>query len=151
MPGREVKIVPVHAQDIAAVARLEREIFPDSWSERSLEDTLRQPHSVMLGAWIRGELTGYLILYYVTPEAEIARIAVAKEARRQGVAGKLLEGTREFCEEQGIEKFLLDVSESNTGAIAFYKKHGFKEDGIRKKFYTNPVENAILMSRGKLL
>ena len=50
------------------------------------------------------------------------------------------------CERDGITKIMLDVRESNSVAIRFYRRHGFAEDGIRKKYYENPTENAILMS-----
>ncbi len=141
------RVVEADEGQISQIAKLEQEIFSDAWSERSLRDTFRQPHAKIFGAWQGNELSGYVILYYVLEEGEIARIAVGPPHRRQGAAKALLAKTEEFCAENGIERLLLDVRESNAGAIAFYRECGFAEDGIRKGFYTAPAEDAILMSR----
>lgn len=65
---------------------------------------------------------GYLLAYHAADEAEIARIAVQKEARRQGAAGKLMQALEHYCEEHKMEKLLLDVRESNEAARSFYTK-----------------------------
>lgn len=128
------------------LAKLEKDIFPDPWSEKSLEDTVKQPQAVVFGAWDADTLAGYVILYYAVDEGEIARIAVKDSYRRRGAAAGLLSELGRFCKEKGIRRFLLDVRESNEAAIAFYKAYGFEKDGIRRKFYVNPAEDAILMS-----
>ena len=84
--------------------------------------------------------------YYVLDEGEIARIATSPQHRRQGVAVRLLEKMRAFSYEQNITRWLLDVRISNETAIHFYKAAGFAKDGVRKNFYANPPEDAILMS-----
>lgn len=132
---------------IRETARLEAEIFSDAWSENSIRETASQPHAVIFGEWEGDSLLGYLIFYFVIDEGEITRIAVAPGNRRQGVGGRLLRQADEFCAEHGIRRMLLDVRESNVSAREFYARHGFSQDGIRKKFYTNPQEDAILMSR----
>lgn len=91
-------------------------------------------------------LLGYVIFYYVLDEGEIARIATAPAYRRQGVAAKLLGKMRTFSREQEITRWLLDVRMSNEPAIHFYEASGFTRDGVRKNFYANPAEDAILMS-----
>ena len=128
------------------MAELEKETFPDSWSRKSLEETLRNPQAVMFGAWKEEVLAGYVIFYYAADEGEIARIAVRDAFRRRGAARRLLLRLEELCKVLGVSRLLLDVRESNGPAIAFYVGYGFKKDGIRKKFYVNPVEDAILMS-----
>ena len=92
------------------------------------------------------QLLGYVIFYYVLDEGEIARIATSPQHRRQGVAVRLLEKMRAFSYEQNITRWLLDVRISNETAIHFYKAAGFAKDGVRKNFYANPPEDAILMS-----
>lgn len=139
---RELKI-----EDSAAVAEMEQQIFSDPWSEKSVLDTVRQKQSVCFAVEKAGHLLGYLLAYHAADEAEIARIAVQKEARRQGAAGKLMQALEHYCEEHKMEKLLLDVRESNEAARSFYTKNGFVEDGIRQGFYTNPSEDAVLMSR----
>ena len=108
-------------EDLADVARLEKEIFSDPWSENAIRESMEQSQTLLLSALEDGVLVGYLIVYYVLEDGEIARIAVESDFRRNGVASRL-------------------------SAKAFYKKKGFVLDGVRKNYYTNPTENAILMS-----
>lgn len=142
-----VTVQMVGENDIKALAVLEKEIFSDSWSEKSLWDTYMQKQAAILGAWADGKIVGYAIIYYVLDEGEIARIAVKEPERRKGVAGQIIAKMIEFCMEKEIGKLMLDVRKSNAPAISFYKKCGFSEDGIRKNFYENPKEDALLMSK----
>lgn len=133
--------------DLADVADLEQHIFSDAWSAQAIKETFEQKQTLLLAAYEDKELIGYLILYYVLEEGEIAKIAVKQEKRRQGVGARMLLELEELCEDNGITKLMLDVRESNENAVSFYKGYGFQEDGIRKNFYTDPAEDGILMSR----
>lgn len=150
-------------QYISEIAALESDIFPDPWSEKSIRNTLENPQARIWAIISRQappcscastspehagkpQLLGYVIFYYVLDEGEIARIATSPQHRRQGVAVRLLEKMRAFSYEQNITRWLLDVRISNETAIHFYKAAGFAEDGVRKNFYANPPEDAILMS-----
>ena len=143
----EIIVRELKVEDSAAVAEMEQQIFLDPWSEKSVMETVQQKQSVCFAAEKAGHILGYLLAYHAADEAEIARIAVQKEARRQGAAGKLMQALEHYCEEHKMEKLLLDVRESNEAARSFYTKNGFVEDGIRQGFYTNPSEDAVLMSR----
>ena len=143
----EIIVRELKVEDSAAVAEMEQQFFSDSWSEKSVLETVQQKQSVCFAAEKAGHLLGYLLAYHAADEAEIARIAVQKEARRQGAAGKLMQALEHYCEEHKMEKLLLDVRESNEAARSFYTKNGFVEDGIRQGFYVNPSEDAVLMSR----
>ena len=136
----------ISENDIETVAALEAQIFPDPWSVKSIQDTYGNKSALILGAYQEEALIGYVIFYYVLDEGEIARIAVSPQYRRQGVADQIFAGLLGFCAEKSIERILLDVRISNEPAIAFYRKSGFVEDGIRKNFYENPKEDALLMS-----
>ncbi len=133
--------------DIPAVARLEAEIFPDPWSERALLDSYRQKRTLLLVAYEDQQLIGYLIMYYALEDGEIARIAVIPQKRRQGVGARLLLELENLCELGGITRLLLDARESNGPAISFYTDYGFVQDGIRRRYYSDPVEDGVLMSR----
>lgn len=133
-------------EDGAAIAEMEHQLFSDAWSEKSVLDTLNQNETVCLVAEKAGRTAGYLLAYTAADEAEIARIATVKEMQRKGVAGVIMKELKTICREQGVNKIFLDVRESNTAARRFYEKEGFREDGIRQRFYDNPVEDGILMS-----
>ena len=158
-----IEIKKDQQQYISEIAALESDIFPDPWSEKSIRDTLENPQARIWAIISRQappcscastapehagkpQLLGYVIFYYVLDEGEIARIATSPQHRRQGVAVRLLEKMRAFSYEQNRTRWLLDVRISNETAIHFYKAAGFAEDGVRKNFYANPPEDAILMS-----
>ena len=134
-------------QEIEEIARLEQEIFSDPWSLAAIRETWGQKQARILGAWLDGQMAGYVIVYFAADESEIARIAVDEKFRRQGVAGALLDEMERVLAGKGIARLMLDVRKSNAAALRFYLSRGFKEDGVRKNFYTNPIEDAILMSR----
>ena len=133
-------------EDAVHIATLETKSFTDAWSSRSIEETLEQNNAFIVVSELERKLVGYCIVYCVMDEAEIVRIAVGKDARRQGIGKGLLDAICVRCTEKRVQTLLLDVRESNMGARAFYEKYGFHEDGIRKNFYDNPKEHAILMS-----
>ena len=77
-----LEVRKIDENDINKIAALEREIFSDSWSANAIGETLSQKNTVLLGAWQNEHLAGYLIVYYVLDEGEIARIAVDASCRR---------------------------------------------------------------------
>ena len=141
-----LEIHEIAEKDISDIERMEREIFPDPWSQKGISDTWKQNHALILGAWLEERMIGYVVFYYVLDEGEIVRIAVDAACRRQGAAGQMLKELWRFCSEKEITRMMLDVRKSNKPAIYFYQSHGFVEDGIRKNYYENPSEDAILMS-----
>ena len=134
-------------EDIKQIAGLEAKTFSDAWTEKGVRETFEQTQAFITVAEDDGRLIGYCIIYYVMDEAEVARIAISEDIRRRGVGKGILDYACECCKEKKIERLLLDVRESNVGAIAFYQKYGFQTDGIRKNFYDIPQENAVLMSK----
>ena len=122
----EIIVRELKVEDSAAVAEMEQQIFSDSWSEKSVLETVQQKQSVCFAAEKAGHLLGYLLAYHAADEAEIARIAVQKEARRQGAAGKLMQALEHYCEEHKMEKLLLDVRESNGRAASIRKTDSWR-------------------------
>lgn len=137
----------MRAEDAAAVAEMEHQIFPDAWSERSVLSSAANPQTICLVAEKGGRQIGYLIAYRAADEADIARIATVKEQRKKGVGAALLARLADSCQEHAINRILLDVRKGNVAARAFYTKLGFAEDGIRPQFYEKPKEDAVLMSK----
>lgn len=144
---RDFLVRDISEEETGLVAELEARIFSDPWSSQGIRETFHQKNSLLLGVYEKEALAGYVIVYCVLDEGEIARIAVDVPYRRLGAAGKL------FCElearlcKMGITRILLDVRRGNKPAAAFYRKYGFETDGVRKNFYTDPVEDGVLMSR----
>ena len=149
-----IEIKKDQAEYISQIAVLESAIFSDPWSTKSIAETLENPQAKIWAVTAgrdsapgqESPVLGYVIFYYVLDEGEIARIATASEHRRQGVAAMLLEKMRAFSHDKNITRWLLDVRKSNESAIHFYEASGFTRDGVRKNFYANPAEDAILMS-----
>lgn len=113
-----------------------------------LEDVIKNKSLYEVFAVFRsGTVAGFLILSNVAGEAEILEVAVSENMRRRGIASELMEEISGWCMENGAERILLEVRMSNLPARAYYKKYGFAEDGVRKNYYRNPVEDAVLMSK----
>ena len=133
-------------QDIAYVAELEEKVFSDPWTVQGIYETFSQKHAFVVVAEYAKQIVGYCIVYCIMDEAEIVRIAVDESVRRQGVGGRLLDYVCGCCAKQNVGRLLLDVRANNVGARAFYERYGFVEDGVRKNFYEQPQEDAVLMS-----
>lgn len=136
-----VEITPLTLADLPRVMELERESFSDPWSESAMAETLSIPVVRGLAARLDGELVGFVLAYLIPPEGEIADICVSPEARGKGIATLLLKALLEGeCTE-----FWLEVRASNTPARRLYEKLGFVAVGIRKSYYENPREDAVVM------
>ena len=107
------KICKAEMSDLQDIAALESEIFSDAWSLKSLEETWNQKNAVIFAAKTEEKIAGYLIIYCVLDEGEIARIATAPSMRRQGAAGQMFQELVAFCEEQQITRIMLEVREGN--------------------------------------
>lgn len=129
---------------VSDVAEIERQCFSNPWSETVLEGELKNDCSHIYVAVDGGKAVGYAMLYIVCGEADIVRVAVLPSHRRQGIAEKLLQKSFEVNHTDAV---FLDVRESNAPAIRLYKTLGFEDTGIRKNYYSNPTENAILMKK----
>ncbi|MEE1315471.1 MAG: ribosomal protein S18-alanine N-acetyltransferase [Faecalimonas sp.] len=132
--------------DVDGIAELEQVYFCDAWSSKAIADTFRQKQAFVLVAEQAQEILGYAIVYYAADEAELVRIAVDKRYRRQGVGRALLDAVCAQCLEKQMQRLFLEVRGSNQDARALYRGYGFAEDGIRKNFYEEPREDAVLMS-----
>lgn len=136
-------------KDIEQIAQLEIECFTKSaaWSENSLKKYVEDKDSVFCVCEIDGEIVGYAGMYYVYPEGDITNVAIKATHRRKGYARAILLRMLEESEKAGIEEYTLEVRKSNAAAIKLYSGLGFKTEGIRKNFYDNPKEDALIMWR----
>ena len=89
-------------------------------------------------------LLGFLIARFLIPDCELENVAVSPAVRRKGIGRQLLEALKRAASETTCESVFLEVRESNQAARAFYESVGFRPDGRRKSYYSNPLEDAIL-------
>ena len=146
MMPRVKRVTPEDAALLAAMEALEAKIFPDPWSLRSICDAVSNPCTVLYAALTESDaLMGYLFVTQVMDTADIDNIAVSPDFRRQGIASLLLDTALDGLDAE----VFLEVRKSNTSAIALYQKYGFAPYNIRKNYYENPREDAILMKMPK--
>lgn len=133
--------------DLRDVARLEQECFSQPWSESGIGRALDDGRFVFVVAKRGGELAGYAGMQYILDEGYVENIAVFESARREGVGRALLEALTAAAREKGLRFLTLEARESNGAAIALYAEGGFERVGVRRGFYDNPREDAVLMTR----
>lgn len=130
--------------DAPALAGVETACFSQPWSQQALADTLGQKGALFVLAEREGTVVGYAGCQCVLDEGYITNIAVVPSARRQGIARQMLQTLLEQAEKEGLSFVTLEVRQSNRAAIELYRKLGFEPVGVRKRYYTDPVEDAQL-------
>lgn len=131
--------------DLVQVAEIEKQCFSEPWSKDGFASSLKSSDTLYLAALEEEQVVGYCGLLRSFEEADITNVAVRADRRNQGIARKLLESLMEHGRSQGIERFTLEVRVSNQAAIHLYESLGFVSVGIRKKFYSRPTEDAMIM------
>jgi ribosomal-protein-alanine N-acetyltransferase len=138
------------ASDLDAVVEIERSSFSDPpWSRESfiaLVDSPRAYFSVACES-PAGTVIGYVVAWFVADEAEIANLAVAPHRRTRGVGARLLDAALTEAQLAGARVVHLEVRDSNAAARALYGSRGFSTVGRRRRYYRDPVEDALLLRR----
>jgi len=139
-------IFPVRSCDINRIIEIERKCFSDAWTEGMFRSSLENPKSIMLVMMSESSVVGYVVVSFVLDEVSVDNIAVLPEYRRTGVARALLNRVEEDV--KPFASFVtLEVREGNVSAIGLYGSLGYQKVGLRKNYYHNPTENAVLMTR----
>lgn len=141
----EMIIRTMKAGDAEAVSRLFAQCFADPWSYAAVREMFTTEGYCNLIAFRGEEICGYVGIKAVLDEADIVNVAVSPVCRRQGIGRKLIHALLEVAKEKNIAHIFLEVREHNEAAIGLYEEAGFSRIGIRKNYYTNPKEHAILM------
>ena len=135
-------------KDVKEIAELEKICFQDPWSEESVRyDAIENKLSFYLIAEIEGHVAGYIGIWQILDEGHITNVAVAPEHRRKHVASAMMEVMIDVTGKADINCYTLEVRESNSAAIKFYEKYGFKIEGVRPGYYEDNGENAFIMWR----
>jgi ribosomal-protein-alanine N-acetyltransferase len=146
--GEPIRIRPLTVSRLDEVVAIERASFSDPWSR----EMFRSEILVGGGTYARfaeqdGVLVGYLCAVLVEDEAHVGNLAVDPTERRRGVAQMLLDDLVQAARTAGAVRVTLEVRETNENARKFYYKNNFIDVAIRKNYYRNPNEDAIVMLR----
>ena len=144
-----VKIVPMTADHLEELEKLERICFSRPWSRKMLAEELENQCAAFLVAEdsVSGRVLGYAGLMVVADEGYITNVEVFPEYRRQGIAAQILQVFVQFAEANRLAFLTLEVRPSNAAAIALYQDFGFEEVGRRKNYYDLPKEDALILTK----
>lgn len=138
-----IRIKVANLNDVAEIYKIENECFSTPWSENSIAESIENENTILYIAELDGETAGYMGVQIFSGEGYVTNVATLKEFRRMGVAKALI---KEVMKNE-MEFLTLEVRQSNIPAISLYKSLGFVEVGKRPRFYREPIEDAVLMTR----
>ncbi|QHI72655.1 ribosomal protein S18-alanine N-acetyltransferase [Aminipila terrae] len=144
----ELIIRSAEERDIKSMAELDKVCFADPWSEESFKsEIMENERAFYIVAETDDKIVGYAGLWAVFDEGHITNVAVSPAYRRRGIGRAIITVLIETGEGNGLNSFTLEVRESNLPAQNLYKEFSFKPAGIRKGYYLDNGENAIIMWR----
>jgi [ribosomal protein S18]-alanine N-acetyltransferase len=130
-----------------AIERIEKRAYPTPWSRSMFASELAKPTSICLGAFEGEDLVGYVINSRYVDAWHVMNVAVEPRHKRRGIATMLLEHLFDLTRDDERRGYTLEVRVSNEEAIALYEKLGFEPRGIRRGYYTDNREDALIMWR----
>lgn len=146
-----VKIRPMRVEDIDAVLAIEEQAFPTPWSRRAFYTEITENN---LAHYVVVELDGIVVAYsgmwVILDEAHMTNIAVHPLYRRMGIGSLLLQEMLNRARNLGASRMTLEVRVSNAPAQRLYERFGFVKRGLRRRYYTDTQEDAIIMWRDDL-
>lgn len=144
----ELQLRPMVGEDIEVVAAIERAIHRFPWTPGNFSDALNSGY-VCKVAELDGNMIGYAIMMPALDEVELLDISIAAEYQGRGLGSDLLQRMMELARSINMQRMFLEVRPSNVAALALYSKHGFREIGLRRDYYSvgDKYEDAIVMER----
>jgi ribosomal-protein-alanine N-acetyltransferase len=147
MTAVAIKIRVLELGDLSAIEAIEQKAYPTPWSRSMFASELAKPTSICLGAFEGQDLVGYVINSRYVDAWHVMNVAVDPDHQRRGIATALLERLFEVTRDDERRGYTLEVRVSNEDAIALYEKLGFEARGIRRGYYTDNREDALIMWR----
>ena len=132
-------------QDIEEISRIEAESFSMPWSARDFEEMIETDYAYYYVAILDGKPVGCVGMRNILGEGQITNVVVDKSYRNRKIARSILEYMMKKTSEIGVYSYTLEVRPSNSAAIHLYESLGFVSEGLRKNFYENPTEDAMIM------
>ncbi|MDX6478010.1 MAG: [ribosomal protein S18]-alanine N-acetyltransferase [Gaiellaceae bacterium] len=147
-----IELRRLEMRDLDRIEEIEREAYPTPWSRSMFAGELAKPSSICLGAFDTESdvLVGYLIISRYVDAWHVMNIAVAPSERRRGIAQHLLERLFELTANDSRRGYTLEVRVSNANAIRLYERLGFQARGLRRGYYTDNREDALIMWKDPL-
>lgn len=145
MTGSASRVRRMEAGDLEQVARLEQLCFSEPWSYGLLESGIYSPYDVYFVFEQDGQILAYCDLRILAGEGEIQRIAVLPGRRRLGLGRKMMDAMVESARAGGVSAISLEVRIGNLAARNLYEAYGFVAEAVRKGYYRNPQEDALIM------
>lgn len=142
-----IEYVHMSEVHVPAVAELEKVCFADPWSERSVASELGNPLSLWLVALDGARVAGYVGSQTVCGETDMMNVAVDPAYRRRGIAKGLILALVDALKAEQSHSLTLEVRQSNEPAKCLYEKLGFESAGLRKNYYRNPKEDALILRK----
>ncbi|MFQ9417843.1 MAG: tRNA (adenosine(37)-N6)-threonylcarbamoyltransferase complex dimerization subunit type 1 TsaB [Lachnospiraceae bacterium] len=143
--GKIMKIREMQLDDLEQVMKIENENFSRPWTETGFFTFLIRQDTLFLIAAEGEEILGYCGVVMVQDEGDITNVSVKKDRQNHGTGKLLVQELIRITNEMGVSRLFLEVRESNERAIHVYEKAGFVKNGLRKNYYEDPVEHAVLM------
>jgi [ribosomal protein S18]-alanine N-acetyltransferase len=140
-----MEIRRLQLRDLTAIEGIERSAYPTPWSRSMFAGELSKPSSICLGAFEEQVLLGYLITSRYVDAWHVMNVAVMPDRQRRGIASILLGKLFELTTDDDRRGYTLEVRVSNAGAIALYERLGFEPRGVRRGYYTDNREDALIM------
>ena len=147
MTAVAIEIRPLVLGDLSAIEQIEQRAYPTPWSRSMFASELAKPTSICLGAFEGEQLVGYIINSRYVDAWHVMNVAVDPGHQRRGIATALIERLIEVTEDDERRGYTLEVRVSNDDAIRLYRKLGFEPRGIRRGYYTDNREDALIMWR----
>ena len=142
-----IEIRPLELKDLSAIEEIERRSYPTPWSRSMFAGELTKASSISLGGFEGERLVGYVIVSRYVDAWHVMNIAVHPQQRSRGIASALLERLFETTANDVRRGYTLEVRVSNERAIRLYERYGFKRRGVRRGYYTDNREDALIMWR----
>ena len=133
------------SKDIDGVFEVEKNCFEHHWSKELFKKELINENARYLVAKLGGKIVGYVGIWLILDEGHITNVAVHNDYRGQKIGDKLVQALVNLCKENNINSMTLEVRVSNIVAQNLYKNYGFKLAGIRKEYYSDNKEDAMIM------
>lgn len=134
-------------EDLDQVMEIEEDLFSVPWTREGFLTYLMKKDTMFFVVEEKEKILGFCSMMTVLDEGDILNVAVRRDRQKEGIGQFLVDSILRMADLQGIRLVHLEVREGNQTARRLYERLGFKEDGLRRNYYEDPVENAVLMTK----